>query len=312
MRTRVVQVLLGAAVLAIVVGALTLYTVDAREYALKTRFGRPVAEYDQPGLHVKWPSPIESVYRVDKRLQVYMTPLIQCATRDQKVIRFQGYLIWRIEDPWQFHVSVSSMQEARERVGSVLSASLQDMVGRSDLAVFFSDKADRSALTRLEQTVRAAVSNSMQGEYGIVATDVGISRLALPDETTQSVYDSMRAERETVAKTLRNAGIKRAAEITTEANRQRDVTLADANRQAAVIRGQADADATRTYAQAFSQDPDFYQFMRTLETYQKILRANTTVVLSSDSELFRLLGRGVSNAATTQPKSAAAGDAHER
>ena len=311
MRKRIIQVVLSVAVLAVVVGALTLFTVDAREYVLKTRFGRPVATYADPGLKIKWPSPIESVYRVDKRLQVYMTPLIQCANRDQKVIRFQGYLTWRVTDPWQFHVSVSSMQEARQRVGGVLSASLQDMVGRSELAVFFSDKADRRSLARLEQTARDAVSESMCMEYGIEATDVGISRLALPDETTQSVYDSMRAERETVAKTLRNAGIKKAAAITTEANRQRDVALAQADKQAVVIRGQADADATRTYAEAFSRDPDFYEFMRTLETYEKILRENTTVVLSSNSRLFRLLDGRVLRGPSTQPRATTRGS-HER
>ena len=311
MRSRIIQVLLGVIVLVVVVGSLTLYTVDAREYGLVTRFGEPVAKRDQPGAYFKWPSPIESVYRVDRRLQVYMTPLIQCATKDEKVIRFQGYLTWRVTDPWQFHVSVSSIEEARRRVGSVLSASLQDMVGRTELAVFFSDQADREALARLEQSVRDVVSASMEPEYGIVATDVGISRLALPDETTQSVYDSMRAERETVAKKLRNAGIKRAAEITTEANRQRDVTLAEARKQAAIIRGTAEATAARTYAETFSQDADFYEFMRTLDTYGKILRENATLVVSSDSDLFRLLYGRKQPGATTQ-KSGATGSPDER
>jgi len=320
-------------VLAALAAALMLYRVDGREFVVITCFGRPVQIGDQPwrkdpGLYWKWPSPVESIYRFDRRLQVYLTPLVQYLTNDQKTIIVQCYVTWRIENPLEFFVSLADMSTAQQKLTDIVGAELGATVGDYDMSDLFlpPDDAGTVATTQaasggaeahepagqegeqpappgtqtasseakvdeMESRMVANVNKNTGPDYGIVVEDIGICRLALSEENAQSVYDRMRAERAAIARGLRSEGMKQATEITAAAEKKKSDILAVAYRVAEIMKGKADAEATKTYAQAFQEDPEFYEFWKTLDAYEKILDKNTTVVLPLDSDLFKLLNR---------------------
>lgn len=284
----IVQITLSAAVLAIVLASLCLFSIDATEYAVVTRFGQYVREIKEPGLYAKWPTPIGRVHRFDRRLQILTTPLVQYLTRDSKSIALECYVTWQIDDARTFMIRIESPEVAAEKLMDTVESEVGATVGEFEMSSFFGTGEDRTDVHGMEQRMAGNVARSLSA-WGIGVRDIGISRLALSEDNAQSVYDRMRAEREAKARGIRSEGMMKAAEITADAERKKSDTLAGAYKQAEIIKGTADAEAARIYAQAHQNDPEFYEFLRTLEAYEKILEKDATVVLPLDSDLFKLL-----------------------
>ncbi len=267
---------------------LIVYKVDVTEYAVVTQFGDPVATVDQPGLRVKLPDPIQSVQRLDKRIQVYRTDSIELLTLDKKSVSVDYYGTWKIVDPVMYLKTVKDKIGAEARLMDVFASSLGVQFGKYNLDQLVNVEPDKLQLeAMLDETVSYAKDRA--SEYGIEVVDAQVRVLNFPEANKQSVYDRMKAEREQMAQKYRSEGSEEAAKIRADADKEQQILLSEANKQAQQIKGEGDAEAIRIYGQAFQRDPNFYEFIRTLETYEKTIDKNTTLILPSTAEILKYL-----------------------
>ncbi len=280
-------------VAALILGYRTFFTVNETEFALVTQFGRPLYSVGIAGLHLKWA--FQSATYFDRRLRVYNPRPSEFLTRDKKNIVVDSYVAWKIQNPDRFLQTVGDPLAAEMRLHDIVWSGLSAVLGSHDLdsLVSAAGKVESSGLMdRLgDLTDRAAIQ-----QYGISVVDVRIKRLNLPEQNKQSVYARMRAERERIARQYRAEGEEQALSIRADAERQKAEILSAAYREAEKTRGQGDAESTRIYGQAYSKNPRFYKFLRTLEAYKKVLDDKTTAIMSSDSELLKVLTRGEAGA----------------
>lgn len=262
----------------------SLYVVTQSEQALVLRLGAHRATVKDPGLHIKLPL-IEDVVRYDQRLLSLEPPAEEIILGDQKRIVVDTYTRYRISDPLKFYQTLRTEANARNQLTQVVSSALRQQMGQIMLPSLLSDER-----TRIMAAVLAEVSERAT-PYGVAIADVRIRRADLPEETSQSIYDRMKSERERQAKELRAQGYEWGQQIRARADRERTVILAEATRAANVLRAQGDAESSRIYNEAYGRDPKFYDFYRSLEAYRTTLTdGNTTMVLSPDSEFFRHFG----------------------
>jgi membrane protease subunit HflC len=282
------RVLLGLA--AVVLVWLSLYSVRETEFVLITQFGRPVYTVHEAGLHAKWF--FQSATWFDKRLRVYNPRPSEFLTRDKKNLVIESYVAWRIQDPKRFVESVGDPVAAEMRLHDIVWSGLAAALGTHNLDSLISTDAGVVQTRQIFDQLATESDKRALGQYGIQVVDVRIRRLNLPDQNKQSVYARMRAERERIARQYRAEGEEQALRIRADADRQKEEILSVAYKEAEKLRGEGDAESTRTYSQAYSRNPRFYKLLRTLEAYKKILDDKTTAILSSDSELLKVLMRG--------------------
>jgi len=272
----------------------SFYSVRETEFALVTQFGRPVRTVANAGLHVKWP--FQSILWFDKRLRIYNPRPSEFLTRDKKNLVIDNYVAWRIDDPNRFVQSVGETSAAEMRLHDIIWSGLSAVLGRQDLDSLVSTSADKVQATTMLDQLTATSDRAALAQYGIRVVDVRIKRLNLPEQNKQSVFARMRAERERIAMQYRAEGEQQALTIRANADRQKEEIISSAYKDAEKVRGEGDAGATRIYGQAYSRNPQFYKLLRTLESYKKILDDKTTIILSSDSELLKVLTRGEAGA----------------
>jgi membrane protease subunit HflC len=280
----------GPIVLAGLLLSLFTFTVSESEVAVVTQFGKPVRIIQEAGLNFKWPVPVQKVNRFDRRLQLFESRLVEFLTKDKKNIVIKCYVCWQIQEPMKFFQSVGLASAAQQKLEDILISKGGAAIGDFEFESLISlDMAVR--LSGLERRIQENLEAQTLRDYGIRIVEVGVSQLALPEANAYSVYNRMRAERKAIANKYRAEGREQAAIIRAGADREKSDILSKAYEEGQVIMGEGEAEAARIYADAFSKDPDFYQFWRTLETYRKILDEKTTLVLSEDSELFKYLGK---------------------
>jgi membrane protease subunit HflC len=291
---RIVKVSLGLVLLVFFLGMLFTYQVNFDEVALVTTFGRATQQSvinqngDQAGLHLKWPWPIQSVYRMDRRYFVLEDRLEQQETQDRHVVIAKAFAVWRIDDPLRYHRMFRSDAEAEAFLKERLRAT------KAEISRFTFDdltNADPEKL-RLAEVQRALI-NRMRSDLaehacGIEVVNMDISRILLPERITRSVFSRMKQTRQRFAQNARSEGKAIAQSITAETNSDKQRIMAFAERVAQNIRAQGDAAAAQYYAE-YNKDPEFALFLRKLEALEKSLKANTTFVLDTDSEPFALL-----------------------
>jgi len=272
---------------------LVFYKVDVTEFAVVTQFGNPVRVISEPGLQIKLPEPVQSVQRLDKRVQIYQADSLELLTLDKKSINVDYYGTWKIVDPVKYIKSVKDKIGAEARLLDVFSSSLGVQFGKYNLDELVNVDAESLKLdAMMGEAIVYAKERSM--EYGI-EVDTQIRVLNFPESNKQSVYDRMKAEREQMAKKYRSEGSEEAAKIRADAEREQKVILSDAYKNAQQIMGEGDAEAIRIYGEAFQKDPKFYEFIRTLETYEKTIDGNTTLILPSTAEILKYLSGNSSN-----------------
>jgi modulator of FtsH protease HflC len=277
-----------ALLVAIAVGS--AFVVDTTEYAVVTRFGRPVRIYTTPGLRFRIPF-VDQVVRLDARLLMTEPPAAEYLTLDKKNVVARTFLTWRLDDPLRYLQTVQLRDAAEARLAAVTSSEIGAAFGSVPFEALVSTDADKMRLGAIIDQVEQRVRDTAAREYGVKLVSLRVERLAFPQQNEASVFQRMRAERERIAKQFRSEGEEQSLKIRAEADRERARILAEADRKAAEIRGQAEAEAARIYADALAADPDFYRFVRTLEAYDKIIDKDTTVILPADSALMKgLLG----------------------
>jgi membrane protease subunit HflC len=273
---------------------LTFYTVRETEFVLITQFGRPLYTVADAGLHAKWF--FQSSTYFDRRLRVYNPRPSEFLTHDKKNLVIESYVAWRIEDPKRFVETVGDPGAAEMRLHDIVWSGLSAALGTHDLDSLIAPAAETVQAGALLDKLTAMTDRAALDRYGIQVVDVRIKRLNLPEQNKQSVYARMRAERERIARQYRAEGEEQALRIRADADRQKEEILSAAYKDAEKIKGEGDAQATKTYSAAYSKNPRFYKLLRTLESYKKIFDDKTTAILSSDSELLRIMMRGENGA----------------
>jgi membrane protease subunit HflC len=268
----------------------SMYTVRETEFVLVTQFGQPLYTIGNAGLHIKWF--FQNANYFDRRLHVYNPRPSEFLTRDKKNLVVENYVAWRVEDPARFIETVGDTGAAEMRLHDIVWSGLSASLGKHDLDAIVSVDAASRRVAPMMDSLLEATDRAALAQYGIRVVDVRIKRLNLPEQNKQSVYARMRAERERIARQYRAEGEEQALRIRAEADRQREEILSAAYKDAERIKGEGDAESARVYGAAYSKNPRFYKLLRTLESYKKILDDKTTAILSSDSELLRVLMRG--------------------
>jgi len=287
----------------------SVYVVDQSEQAILVQFGEPVGEViTDSGLHWKKPF-IQDVRRFDKRILPWDGDISQVPTLGREFILVDTTARWRIADPLKFMRSVRDESGARTRLDDIIDSVVRDIISGTDLEEIVRSKdwavdvknlgedliaredvdldKPKKGREQLEQEIRLAASKQMP-ELGIELVDVRLKRINYIDSVRVQVESRMISERQSIAERFRAEGQGRSQEILGEMERELRTVRSEAERKAAEFRGKADAEATRIYGQSYGADPEFYAFMRTLESYQS-MGANTTLMLGADSEYFRYL-----------------------
>jgi modulator of FtsH protease HflC len=285
---------LAAAAFALLLAYLSLYSVRETEFALVTQFGRPVRTVVNAGLHAKWP--FQSILWFDRRLRIYDPRPSEFLTRDKKNLVIENYVAWRIDDPTRFVQSVGDVSAAEMRLHDIVWSGLSAALGTQDLESLVSAIPGKAQAAPMLDVLTTQADRAALEKYGIRVVDVRIKRLNLPEQNKQSVFARMRAERERIALQYRAEGEQQALTIRAGADRQKEEIVSAAYKDSERIRGEGDAEATRIYGQAYSKSPEFYKLLRTLDSYKKVLDDKTTIILSSDSELLKVLTRGEAGA----------------
>ncbi|HYK17438.1 MAG TPA: protease modulator HflC [Bryobacteraceae bacterium] len=278
----------GAALLLLV--WLTFFSVRETEFVLITQLGKPLYSVSDAGLHVKWPYQTATYF--DRRLRVYNPRPSEFLTRDKKNVVVESYVAWRIQDPKRFVETVGDPVGAEMRLHDIVWSGLAAALGTHDLESIVSTNLQTVQADQMMDRLSSLTDRAALEQYGIAVMDVRIKRLNLPEQNKQSVYARMRAERERIARQYRAEGEEQALSIRADADRQKEEILSAAYKEAEKVKGEGDAEATRVYSQAYSRNPAFYKLLRTLESYKKIFDDKTTAILSSDSELLKVLMHG--------------------
>lgn len=298
--------------LALIVLLSSLYVVSEMNQVIITQFGEPIGEaITSPGLHFKIPF-IQKANYFEKRWLEWDGDVNQIPTKDKKYIWVDTYARWRISDPLLFFQRLRDERGAQSRIDDIVDSETRNAIANYDLIEIVRTSNREFELTEelAELEISSAVakintgrekiaqiilerSSEITPEFGVELKDVRIKRVNYISEVEQKVFDRMIAERQRIASKYRSEGDGRSAEIRGEKERDLKRIQSEAYRKAQEIKGKADAEATRIYAQAYNLDPEFYQFMKTLETYVSSLDKETWLLLSTESEFLKYLRSSV-------------------
>ena len=290
MRKLTLIIVAGIVLLAILIPQF-VFVIDETKIAIVTRFGNIEAEIDEPGPYLKMPF-IDSVTRYDKRLLIFDAPPNSLLTKDKKRLIIDVFARGRIVDPRTFRERLGDEQTAIDRAVSILSSELRtEVAGRNQVDIVTTQR------DVMMENVLLAVQPKL-AEFGLTVDDVRVKRVDYPEEIAESVYSRMRAERERIANRERAEGAEIDAQVRSDADRNATIILASATRDSSIISGCGEAEATAIFAKALNQDPEFYTFQRSLESFKQILDENTTVVLPLEGfgGLFEQVRSGIEKA----------------
>jgi len=276
--------IIALVVIALFVGLQATFVVDEGELAIVTQFGKYKRTLSSPGLYFKTPF-AETVTRMERRVMTSDTPPAEYLTLDKKRLVADPVTRWRIIDPLVYFKTVHDENGAKARLDDIINSEMRRELASRDFGEIIGNARD-PMMQRVAGSVREQTK-----EFGIEIVDVRIKRADLPKEVQESVFARMRAERDRVAKQYRSEGEEEAAKIRADTDKEKTILLAKAYETSQKNRGEGDAESIKIYAEAYGRSPEFYAFMRSLDTYEKSLDNQTTLVLSTGSDLFQYLGQ---------------------
>jgi membrane protease subunit HflC len=306
---RTLAVIGALVIVALLVLAQSLYVVDVTEQVLVTRLGDPILPIrSDPGLKIKAPF-VDTALRFDKRVLRIDAPAVSMPDIEKQNLTIDSYARYRIVDPLQFFKTLQTENTARTRLGDIVTSSLRDEIARSTRTQIIGAERildasgvpvideeglpvieARESRTQLLDNVFEAVSQRVsENEFGIKIIDVRLKRAEFSDRVQESIFNRMREERNRIATKFRSEGEEEDLKIRATANKKREIILAEADQTSNEVRGRGEAAAIRILADALNRDPEFFAFRRSLEAYRKFLNQRTTVILSSDAEIFKFL-----------------------
>ena len=311
MKNMSTAILLVLLVLGGIVASGALYTVDETERVIITQFGKPVGEIiNEAGLKVKVPF-IQTVNRIEKRILVWDGSANDMPTKDKLYITVDTFGRWSIKDPLQYFLRLRDERSAQSRLEDILGSETRNAVARHELIEIIRTSKDRSPevdpmladvdisillpITKGRKRIEADIFDAASGkleEFGIELLDIRFKRINYNESVRQKIYARMISERDQIAERFRSEGAGEAARINGNKERELQKIVSEAYRTIQTIQGDADAEATDIYARSYNQSPaaaDLYMFTKTLETYRSVIDSDTTLILSTDSDLMSLL-----------------------
>lgn len=274
----------AVALIAAIVLYLSAFTVSMTQQAIVLQFGDPRQVITEPGLHWKLPV-VQNVIYIDKRILNLNVPPEEIIATDRKRLVVDAFARYKIVDSLRFYQSVGDPRNSADRLRPNFVSSLRNVLGDHTLEELVRD--NRAGLMKKIQES----FNSAAIQFGIEIVDVRIRRADLPEQNSQAIYQRMQTEREREAAEIRAQGNEEAQRIRSRADREVTVTLAEAERDAQILRGEGDAKRNEIYGEAYSADPEFFAFYRSMEAYKLSLKSeNTTMIVTPDSEFFRYFG----------------------
>jgi membrane protease subunit HflC len=272
----------------LVVMAMSIFTVDQRQYAVVFQLGEVKRAISEPGLYFKVPM-VQNVRYFEKRIiTLDNAEPERFITSEKKNVLVDSYIKWRIVDPQLYYISVGGDESrAKTRLNQTVNAGLREEFGKRTVHDVVSGERDKIMNQMREK------ADTDARKIGVQIVDVRLKRVELPTEVSEAVYRRMEAERKRVANELRSEGSAEAEKIRADADRQREIIVAEAYRDAQKIKGEGDAKATNTYAQAFGQNPEFYSFYRSLEAYRGSFKNKSDLlVIEPSSDFFKYMKSG--------------------
>ncbi|MEE8388800.1 MAG: protease modulator HflC [Acidiferrobacterales bacterium] len=275
---------LGLVAILVISAMSVFYTVDEREKAIVIRLGKVIRYDDKPGLHWKWPV-AEEVRFFDSRIITLDAPPQRYLTKEKKTLVVDSFVKWRVADTLKYYLTVQGDEAtANTRLQQLVNGGLRTEFGKRTLHELVA--GDRDDVMKILQ----ASADKSAHDFGIEVVDVRLKRVDLPEKVSESVYLRMEAERTRIAKEHRAKGAEAAEKIRAEAERKREVLLAEAYRESERTRGDGDAKATAIYARALKRNPEFYTFYRSLNAYKKSFSSKQDVlILDPSSEFFKYM-----------------------
>ena len=267
-----------------VVAFFSIFVVKEINQAIVLQFGDPKRIVLKPGLNFKIPF-IQNVVFLDKRILNLDAPPEEVIASDQKRLIVDAYARFKIVDPLKFYISVGDERVARSRLATIINSRLRGVLGKQSLATLLSE--DRSKqMDIIQEDVNKEAQN-----FGIQIIDVRIKRADLPQANSEAIYKRMQTEREREAKEFRAKGAEMAVTITSTADKEVTVLLANAKKQSEIMKGEGDGQRNKIFAGAFGKDPEFFAFYRAMQAYEKaLIGGETSLILSPDSEFFKFFG----------------------
>jgi len=263
---------------------LSLFTVKEINQAIVLQFGDPKRVLSEPGLKYKIPF-IQNVVFIDRRILSLDPAPEEVIASDQKRLIVDAYARFKIVDPLKFYISVGDERVARSRLATIINSRLRGVLGKQSLATLLSE--DR---TKQMAMIQDDVNDEAE-KFGIKIIDVRIKRADLPQANSEAIYKRMQTEREREAKEFRAKGAEMAVTITSTADKEVTVLLANAKKQSEIMKGEGDGKRNKIFAEAFGKDPDFFSFYRAMQAYEKaLIGGDTSLILSPDSDFFKFFG----------------------
>ena len=262
----------------------SIFIVKEVNQAIVLQFGDPKKIILKPGINFKLPF-IQNVVYLDKRILNLDTPPEEVIASDQKRLIVDAFARFQIIDPLKFYISVGNERVARSRLSTIINSRIRNVLGQQELQTLLSqDRTKQMAL------IQEGVNNEAEN-FGIKIVDVRIKRADLPQANSDAIYRRMQTEREREAKEFRAKGAEMAVTITSTADKEVTVILADAQKKSEIMKGEGDGKRNNIFAQAFGQDPEFFAFYRAMQAYEKaLIGGETSLILSPDSEFFKFFG----------------------
>ena len=263
---------------------LSLFVVKEINQAIVLQFGDPKKVIVEPGLQVKIPF-IQNVVFLDRRILNLDAPPEEVIASDQKRLIVDAYARFKIVDPLKFYISVGDERVARSRLSTIINSRIRSVLGKQSLATLLSeDRTKQMAI--IQEGVNTEAKN-----FGIEIIDVRIKRADLPQANSEAIYKRMQTEREREAKEFRAKGAEMAVTITSTADKEVTVLLANAKKQSEIMKGEGDGQRNKIFATAFGKDPEFFAFYRAMQAYEKaLIGGDTSLILSPDSDFFKFFG----------------------
>ena len=281
---RVGKIIIGLIGLTLITAFLSIIIVKEVNQAIILQFGDPKRIITKPGLNFKVPF-IQNVVYLDKRILNLDAPPEEVIASDQKRLIVDAFARFQIVDPLKFYISVGDERVARSRLSTIINSRIRNVLGQEELQTLLSK--DRSKQMSL---IKEGVNNEAQN-FGIRIVDVRIKRADLPQANSDAIYRRMQTEREREAKEFRAKGAEMAVTITSTADKEVTVILANAQKESEIMKGEGDGMRNKIFANAFGRDPEFFAFYRAMQAYEKaLIGGETSLILSPDSEFFKFFG----------------------
>lgn len=265
----------------------SLFTVKQGTSIIITQWGRPIKTIEEAGLYSKMPW--QKINTFDSKIHCFEAQTLQLLLKDKNPVIVTCYIAWKLDNPELFFQSLNNVENAKLKLGDMVNSQLGIIVSDYEIDRIINTTPENVKLNEIYQRLKNEANSRTRSKYGIEIIQVGMKRIIYPSVVSNAVYQRMKAERTKEAVKYTAEGEEEATKIRANTDREVKELLAKAYKEAEEIKGEGDKEALRIYAEAYSEDPEFFKFVKSLQVYSQILDKNTTLVLSTDSELFEYL-----------------------